>query len=218
MSKREKVRQTISRTPRLGWIIVLLLLAGGEELKAQVDPSVAPVAIRGKIISLTGPELVMASSGGNVKVTVGEKTIIRGEVPIPFSDITPGMYLGTTATQQSGGIFLASEVHVFSEDQRGTGEGHRPLGSDPESGATMTNANVERVEDVAVQNIKGRLMTLKFKGGEIKVLVPAEIPIVKRVLGDRNLLNPGSELALQATRASDGSLGASQITVRAARK
>ena len=218
MSKREKVRQTISRTPWLGWIIVLLLLAGGGELKAQVDSSVAPVTIRGKIVSLTGPELVMAGGGGNVKVTVGEKTIIRGEVPIPFSDITPGMYLGTTATQQSDGIFLASEVHVFSEDQRGTGEGHRPLGSDPESGATMTNANVERVEDVAVQNIKGRLMTLKFKGGEIKVLVPPEIPIVKRVLGDRNLLKPGSELALQATRASDGSLGASQITVRAARK
>ncbi|HEX9143323.1 MAG TPA: hypothetical protein VGA09_03560, partial [Candidatus Binatia bacterium] len=74
MSKREKVRQTISRTPWLGWIIVLLLLAGGEELKAQVDPSVAPVAIRGKIVSLTGPELVMAGGGGNVKVTVGEKT------------------------------------------------------------------------------------------------------------------------------------------------
>jgi hypothetical protein len=160
----------------------------------------------------------MVGTGGNVKVIVDEKTIIRGEVPIPFSDITPGVYLGTTATEQSDGTFLASEVHIFSEDQRGTGEGHRPLGSDPQSGATMTNANVERIEDVTVRNIKGRLMTLKFKGGEVKVLVPPEIPIVKRLLGDRTLLKPGSELALQATRASDGSLSASQITVRAARK
>jgi hypothetical protein len=213
MSKREKVR-----APWLGWIVALLLLAGGAELKAQVGSSVAPVAVRGKIVSLTGPELVMVGTGGNVKVIVDEKTIIRGEVPIPFSDITPGVYLGTTATEQSDGTFLASEVHIFSEDQRGTGEGHRPLGSDPQSGATMTNANVERIEDVTVRNIKGRLMTLKFKGGEVKVLVPPEIPIVKRLLGDRTLLKPGSELALQATRASDGSLSASQITVRAARK
>ena len=70
-------------------------------------------------------------------------------------------------------IFLASEVHVFSEDQRGTGEGHRPLASDPQSGATMTNANVERVEDIAVKDIKGRVLTLKYKEGEVKVLVPA---------------------------------------------
>ena len=67
------------------------------------------------------------------------------------------MYLGTTATKQADGTFLASEVHVFSEDQRGTGEGHRPLGSAPQSGATMTNANVEHVEDVEIKDIKGRL-------------------------------------------------------------
>jgi hypothetical protein len=183
------------------------------------DASPPRITIRGKIESaLNGSELTVATSAGAVKLAVTDKTVIRSEVTIKLSDILPGMYLGTTATKQSDGNFLASEVHVFSEDQRGTGEGHRPLGSDPQSGATMTNANVERIEDVTVRNIKGRLMTLKFKGGEVKVLVPPEIPIVKRLLGDRTLLKPGSELALQATRASDGSLSASQITVRAARK
>jgi len=126
------------------------------------------------------------------------------------------MYLGTTATKQADGSFLASEVHVFSEDQRGTGEGHRPLGSDPQSGATMTNANVEQVEDVTVKDIKGRLISLKYKGGEVKVLVPPDIPIVKRVVGDRSLLLAGAEVSLQATRSADGVLSASQITVRAA--
>jgi hypothetical protein len=126
------------------------------------------------------------------------------------------MYLGTTATKQPDGNFLASEVHVFSEDQRGTGEGHRPLGSAPESGATMTNANVERVEDVAVKDIKGRLMSLKYKDGEVKVLVPPDIPVVKRVLGDRSLLKAGTEVSLQASRSADGTLSATQITVRAA--
>src|SRR3972149_110342 len=50
------------------------------------------------------------------------------------------------------------------------------------SGATMTNANVERVEDVVVRDVKGRVMNLKYRGGEINVLVPPDIPLVKRML------------------------------------
>ena len=216
--KRREVSTIIRvRSAGTGLFLALLLLTGVSELKAQVGSSKAPVAIRGKIVSLTGPDVVVAGAGGNVKVAVGEKTIIRGEVPIKLSEITSGAYVGATAIKQADGNFLASEVHVFSEDQRGTGEGHRPLSSAPQSGATMTNANVERVEDVTVQNVTGRLMTLKFKGGEVKVLAPPEIPIVKRVLGDRSLLQSGKELSIQATRAPDGSLSATQITVRAPR-
>jgi hypothetical protein len=70
------------------------------------------------------------------------------------------------------------------------------------------------VEDVAVQAVRGRLMYLKYKGGEVKVFVPPDIPIVKRVPGDRAMLKPGAEVSIQSTRAADGSLTASQITVR----
>jgi hypothetical protein len=173
---------------------------------------------RGKVIALKGSDLIVTTSDGDVKAVLTDKTVIRAEQLIKFSDIAPGMYLGTTATKQADGNFLASEVHVFSEDQRGTGEGHRPLGSAPQSGATMTNANVERVEDVAVQNIKGRLMTLKYKGGEVKVLVPPDAPVVSRVVTDRSVLKAGAEVSVQGTRNTDGALAASQITVRATQR
>jgi hypothetical protein len=198
-----------------GLLMALSFVTGPSELRAQSGASGAPTAIRGKIVSLNGAELTVRTPSGDVKTTIAEKTVIRGEMPIKFSEITPGLYLGTTATKQPDGNFLASEVHVFSEDQRGTGEGHRPLGSAPDSGATMTNANVERVEDVTVQNVKGRLMTLKYKNGEVKVVVPPDIRVVRRVQGDRSLLKTGAELSIQATRGSDGSLNATQITVRA---
>ena len=112
-------------------------------------PPANPTNVSGKVVSLKGPELVVASPSGDAKVTVGEKTIIRAEVPIKFSEITSGMYVGATATKQPDGTFLASQINIFSEDQRGTGEGHRPLGT-----ATMTNANVERIEDVIVRDVK----------------------------------------------------------------
>jgi hypothetical protein len=197
------------------------LIAGGlfllapniAPLNAQTSP---PTAIRGTVGFLKDGDLIVATPAGDVRVVVTDKTIIRGEVSIKFSEITSGMYVGTTATKQADGNFLASEVHVFSEDQRGTGEGHRPLASAPESGATMTNANVEHVEDITVKDVKGRLMTLKHKGGEVKVLVPPDIPVVKRVMGDRSLLKAGAEVSLQASRSADGTLSATQITVRSA--
>lgn len=190
-----------------------LLALNIASLNAQTAP---PTAIRGTVGLLKGQDLIVATPAGDVRVVVTDKTIIRGEVSLKFSEITNGMYLGTTATKQADGTFLASEVHVFSEDQRGTGEGHRPLASAPESGATMTNANVEQVEDVTLKDVKGRLMTLKHKSGEVKVLVPPDIPVVKRVVGDRSLLKAGAEVSLQASRSADGMLSATQITVRAA--
>jgi hypothetical protein len=198
-----------------------MLFAGSGFLPALlvslVTAQPAPTRVSGTIALVKDQDLIIATSAGDVRVIVTDKTVIRHELAIKLSEITPGMYLGTTATKQADGNFLASEVHVFSEDQRGTGEGHRPLASAPEGGATMTNANVERVEDVTVKDIKGRLMTLKHKGGEVKVLVPPDIPLVKRVVGNRSLLKAGAEVSLQASHSADGTLSATQVTVRAAR-
>ena len=190
----------------------MLLLAWSATVCAQT------VTIRGKVSALKDQDLILAMPTGEVKATLTDQTVVRAEQPIKFSEIVSGMYLGTTATKQAGGNFLASEVHVFSEDQRGTGEGHRPLGSAPQSGATMTNANVDRVEDVTVQNIKGRLMTLKYKGGELKVVVPPDVPVVNRIVTDRKALQSGSVITVQGTRTADGALAATQITIRASQR
>jgi len=197
----------------LGLLTALVLITGNFPLPAQVSSPGSAIAIRGKITDAKSQELIVAASNGVLSVQVPDTTIVRSETTIKFSDIAPGMYLGTTAEKQSDGTFLASEVHVFSEDQRGTGEGHRPSSSVPNS--TMTNANVEKVEDITVQEVKGRLISLTYKGGAVKVFVPPNTPIVKRVLGDRAMLKPGAEVSIQSTRAPDGSLTASQITVRA---
>jgi hypothetical protein len=182
---------------------------------AAAQASAAAVTVRGKITALKGTGLEVSGPAGVIKAVLTDKTIIRVEEAIPLTEITAGMYLGTTATKQPDGSFLASEVHVFSEDQRGTGEGHRPLSSAPHSGATMTNANVEHVEDIAVQNVKGRIMTLKYPSGEVKVVVPPEIPVVKRVVRNRAALKTGLEVSLQGTRSAAGAISATQITVRA---
>lgn len=43
-------------------------------------------------------------------------------------------------------------------------------------------------------------MTLKYKGGEVKVLVPSEVLVVNRIVTDRSALKPGTEVSLQGSR------------------
>jgi len=197
---------------RLGLLLAAVILFSGVSLlQAQVNPGDTPVRINGKVISFKNQELLVAASNGQVLVKVHDATQIRGEVAVKLSDITTGTYLGTSAVKQPDGTFRASEVHIFAENERGLSEGHRPQSSRP--GSTMTNANVEKVEDVAVQDVKGRMLTLKYKGGEVNVFVPPNTPIIRRAPGDRQMLKPGSAVDVRATQSADGSMAASQIAV-----
>jgi hypothetical protein len=58
-------------------------------------------------------------------------------------------------------------------------------------------------------------LTLKYSGGEIKVIVPAETPVVKRFVGDQKLLTAGKTVSLSGRPDGDGAIVAAQITVRA---
>jgi hypothetical protein len=207
---------SVVRSFSMASVIGLALM--GTNGHAQTGSAGNTISVNGTVSSITGSDMTVMANSGPVVVKLGDKTIIRGEVPVKFSDITSGMYVGATAEKQPDGTFRASRLLIFTEDQRGTGEGHRPLTSAPQSGSTMTNANVETVEDVAVQNVEGRMLALKYKGGEIKVLVPADTPVVKRVIGDRRLLTPGSTVSASGPRAEDGAIVASQITVRSPAK
>ena len=203
----------VKMTPFSGWTavtigIVFFLTSGA--LGAQ-----STVSVTGKVTSLKGQGLVVEtkqrSRGGEAQRQNGNPRRASDQV---FRHHARDV-CWRIAAKQPDGTFRASRLHVFSEDQRGTGEGHRPLSSAPGSGLTMTNANIETVEDVAVQNVQGRLLLLKYKGGEIRVLVPADTLVVKRVIGDSTWLKSGATLAITASRAEDGAMTATQITVRA---
>jgi hypothetical protein len=77
----------------------------------------------------------------------------------------------------------------------------------------MTNANVEKVEQVAVEKLQGQMLTLKYKDGEQKIFIPPGTPIVRNVPGDRSLLKVGTGVYIPALRSDDGTLTATRITV-----
>lgn len=176
---------------------------------AQAPASTAgkPVTVHGKISAYEGQRVGVATGGGEVWVRLNEPLSVVGVEAAKFSDLTPGTYLGTTAEKQADGILRALEVHIFAEAERGLSEGHRPHSRLPN--ATMTNANVDNV----IKQVDGPVMTLKYKGGEVKVFVPPDAPLVKRAPGDRGLLKPGAVVTIRAIKAADGSISSSQVTV-----
>ena len=201
----------ILRQVILSSTIIVALHAENVFLHAQVNSPGSAVTIRGKVVTFQEPELSVATSAGPVAVKLSAVTTITGEAPARLADITPGVFVGASAQKQTDGIFRAAQINIFREEERGFSEGHRPQSSLPTH--TMTNATVENIENLTVQDVNGRMLTLKFKEGEVKVFVPPDTPIMKRVTGSRDMLKPGAELRVQGTKDSDGRMLAQGIIV-----
>ena len=183
--------------------------------------------IRGDVLAVDGANLrIKSPEGEDVTVKLMDDVRLTAVSRASATDVKAGSYVGATAVAQPDGTLKASEVHIFPESMRGTGEGHRPMDSRP--GSSMTNATVSSISDtkqaagskmtnatvakvaVASEVLK---LTLQYNGGEQTVVVEDGTPIVFLEPGDRALLAPGAHIVLNATRQGDGSLAANRITV-----
>jgi hypothetical protein len=165
------------------------------------------VRVRGTIERVEGQTLVVKSrDGAELKVALADNAVIVALAKASLSDIKPGSFVGVTGMPQPDGSQKALEVHIFPEAMRGTGEGHRPWDLHPQS--TMTNANVEQT----VAGIDGHTLTLKYKDGEKKIIVPSDTPIVTYMPGDKSELKPGVKIFITAAnRQPDGTLQAPRV-------
>jgi len=189
--------------------IARLAATGGLLLVFAVSTTSAQdtVRVRGTIERIDGQTLVVkARDGAELKVALADNARIVGIVKAQMSDIKTGSFVGVTAMPQADGSQRAVEVHIFPEAMRGTGEGHYPWDLRPQS--TMTNGNVEQT----VTGVDGHTLTVKYKDGDKKIVVPPDVPIVTYVLSDRSELKPGLQIFVAAAkRQPDGTLQAPRV-------
>jgi len=183
--------------------------------------------VRGDIDSVSGTALQLkADNGQMIAVRLSDRLSISARSRADPARIAPGVFLGTTAVPGPDGTLVATEVHIFPESMRGTGEGHRPM--DTAAGSTMTNATVvsvgagqqggrtmtnATVASVAGANEREPRITLRYNGGEKVVTIPKDTPIVMVEAGDKSMLVPGAHVVVSGARQSDGSLLADRIAV-----
>jgi hypothetical protein len=166
-----------------------------------------PARVRGTIDQVEGQTLrINGRAGEKLTVTMAPDVKISEVSKIDISAIKPNSYIGTAAAPLPNGDLKALEVHVFPESMRGTGDGHRPFDLGPNS--TMTNGTVG-----SVVGSSDRVLTVKYEGGEKKVEVPADVPIVTFEPGSAADIKPGAKVIIFAMKAADGSLSANRISV-----
>ena len=149
------------------------------------------------------------SEGVEVKLMLTENAMIVAVVKASMADIKEGTFLGSTAMPQPDGSQKALEVHIFPEQMRGTGEGHRPYAPVPNS--TMTNGTAA---GATVADVDGSTMVVKYRDDEKKIVVPPNAPILRYEIGNKSDLRAGARFTvLAATKRPDGTLEASRINV-----
>jgi hypothetical protein len=193
----------------------------------------APVAAQGQgqqrlagdVVGMRAGVLTLRTTlGQTLELKAPDKLRVTERLPASLADVAPGSYVGTTAVPQNDGTLRAKEVHLFTEAQRGTGEGHYPMAT---PGDTMTNATVSGISGAARRppdtmtngTVKAAAgaevprLTLTYKGGEKTVVVPPGTPVVASRPGDPGLLVPGAHVVAYAHRDADGGLTLDRVSV-----
>jgi hypothetical protein len=182
-----------------------LTLAGGGAFAQAPAPA---ARVRATIEKVDGNTLTLkARDGQEIVVMLAADAKVIGVSKAKVADIKPGSFIGSAAIPGPDGTLKALEVTVFPPSMNGTGEGH--YGWDLGSNSTMTNGTVG---DLVVSD--GRTMTVKYSnGGEKKIVVPDDVPIVSLEPADRTLLVAGAHVLVVPMKGADGMLTASRINV-----
>src|SRR5437762_13909691 len=176
-------------------IVPAFLIAAVSAAAIAQAPANPPVRLRGTVERIDRTHLIVKiNTGQSMNVTLADNFVVIGIAKASLADVASGKFIGTTTVGERDGTLVALEVHIFPENMRGTGEGHYDWDLRPES--KMTNANVANVTSMG----KDRVLTVQYKGGEKKVLVPDNAVIVAFTPTDRGELKPGAKLFTIAQR------------------
>ena len=188
--------------------LAALLIAAVSAVAVAQAPANPPVRIRGTVEKIQGTNLtIKTNSGQSENIKLADNYTVIGIAKAGVADLASGKFIGTTTLGERDGALVALEVHIFPEAMRGTGEGHYDWDLRPAS--KMTNANVANVTSMG----KDRVLTVQYKGGEKKVLVPESAVIVSFTPTERGELKPGAKVFTVTQRQPDGSLTAARVNV-----
>jgi hypothetical protein len=184
--------------------------------------------VRGTISSVSDSALTVTTKGGDVKIAVDGQLHVFQRAKSDLAHVTPKSFIGVTSVKQADGSELATEIHVFPEELRGTGEGSylmTPAGAkdSSKSKSTMTNGTVKaspasgdapRMTNGAVASNDAGKMTVDYKGGSQTITVPATVSVTALAPASAKLTK-GAKVVVLAKKQADGSMKASSVVLAA---
>ena len=184
-------------------------------------PAPAATRERGTLQSVAANSLALKTyDDKSVTVPIAADTKFAWVVASSLASLKSGDFVGTATTGPDNAL-RAAELVIFPESMRGTGEGHygwdvpgvvAAAGGSGNASSGMTNGTVQQQSGMTngtVQQQSGMTngtvtsgagkpgettLTIGYKGGTAKVLVPAGTPIVRFEPTERSVLSKGQKL------------------------
>jgi hypothetical protein len=185
--------------------------------------SVTPV--RGKLSVVSDSALTISTATGDVHVIVAGPLHVFARVPAKLSSVTPSSFVGVTSVAQPDGSQRATEIHVFPEELRGTGEGSYLMtqqpGSDSSHRSTMTNGTVQatpkagaapRMTNGTIASQSTGTLTVQYHGGTQTITIPPGVSVTA-IAPVSTKLSSGAKVVVLATKQPDGTMKASSVLV-----
>ena len=160
----------------------------------------------GTVERIDGANLVIKTAQAEKVVNLAPDAPMFALVKATLADVKAGAFIGVGATPQPDDSQQAIRVVIFPESMRGLGEGHRPW---DRPGTTMTNATI----DTAVTGVDGQVVTVRYKGGEKKIVIRPDTIILTYVTAERNELKPGASVTINAVVKPGGAVEARRIVI-----
>ena len=170
---------------------------------AQIEQT---TRIVGTVERIDGANLVIKTAQSDKVVNLAPNATVFALVKATLADVKAGAFIGVGATPQPDDSQHAIRVMIFPESMRGLGEGHRPW---DRPGTTMTNATV----DTAVTSVDGQVVTVKYPGGEKKIVIRPDATLLTYVAAERSELKSGASVTVTGVVRSDGAVEARRVVV-----
>ena len=177
--------------------------------------------VRGRLAAVSDTALTVTTRDGDVHVSLMQPVTIYTRAPATLADVRANTFVGVTSVPDPDGSQHATEIHIFPEALRGTGEGSYPLpqaGGGAASKSTMTNGSVtagggaasSRMTNGAATAHPGGTITVQYKGGEQTIKVPAGVSVTM-IAPSHDRLTSGANVVVMAMKQPGGTLQSSTV-------
>lgn len=173
-----------------------------------------PVSVRGVIVSVDAKQMVLKTDAGSQTIKLKQPYKVYGRVASDLAHVKNTSFIGVTTVKGTHGTERATEIHIFPEEMRGSGEGSRMMtaatGATP--GSRMTNgavamdaAGASRMTNGSSSTISNGRMVVQYAGGTQSVVVPRDVKVTEIKLAPHKLA-AGESAFVTLVKAADGSM------------
>ena len=185
---------------------------------SDVKPAASSTAltpVRGTVAAVSDTAITVTTSTGAQQIHIVAPLHVYARTPSDIAHVTPNAFVGITSVQQPDGSQRATEIHIFPEELRGTGEGSRLMDQAAGTGgrSTMTNGAVSasRMTNGSVAGSgSGKSYTVQYQGGSQTIDIPANVTVTS-IAPTQTKLAVGTSVVVLATTGEGNQLRASSV-------